>query len=52
MSSDFEDIKPDGETEYVWRKPSIDTVLACHEKPFYCNYYLAGGLERILVNRL
>ena len=46
-SSEFEDIAEDKPVEFVWRKPSLEHVLQCHNEPFKCNFYLAGGLERV-----
>ena len=47
MSSDFVDIAEGQPIEYNWRKPSIETVLKCHNKPMWCQAYLSGMLERV-----
>lgn len=49
MSSDFEDIVPKKEVEYVWRTPSLKDVLALYDRPFQCNFLLSGGLKRVKV---
>lgn len=49
-STQFEDIAPDSPIEYTWNKPKLETVLACHNEPFKCNFYLSGGLERVKKN--